>query len=114
MTDKNHLFLSKRNIVRIIFLFSLIALLSFGSFYRSKYTALELVGETIKDYPLSRAKITILLGDKIMVVWDFKFSLPGSFDEEFYVYTSLWGSIYETNPRDLESRLRKEEKLREK
>jgi hypothetical protein len=41
----------------------------------------------------------------------FKFSCPGSFDEDFYIYTTLLGDVTVTNPPDLENRLRKFEKL---
>ncbi len=108
MINKKSINSVRQKLVLTLFVFILIALLSLCSFYRSKLTAEALVGDTIKDYPLSRSVITILaIEEKRQIVWDFKFSFPGSFDEEFYIYTTLWGKIVATNPRKLETMLRK-------
>lgn len=42
----------------------------------------------------------------------FRFSYPDSFDEEFEIYTTVFGNIEITNPKDLEQQLRKFEKIK--
>ncbi|MFZ2630614.1 MAG: hypothetical protein WA081_03505 [Desulfosalsimonadaceae bacterium] len=41
----------------------------------------------------------------------FRFSHPEIFDVEFVIYTTFFGNIEITNPKDIESRLRKYENL---
>jgi hypothetical protein len=83
----------------------------FCSYYSSKQSAKELVGDSLAYCQLTQTKITIEPFEKNQIVWVFKFSRPGSYDEEFYIYTTLLGSVVATNPKDLENRLRKFEKL---
>ena len=88
-----------------------IILLGALSYYSSKQNAKELVGATLDYCRLTKTEITVDPFEKKRIVWGFKFSRPGSFDEEFYIYTSLWGRVVITIPRDLEARLRKLEKM---
>lgn len=96
----------KSTMVRILVGIILIALfLCASSYYKSKLSATVLVGETLKTYPLSHAWLTTNPFNDTQITWAFKFSLPGSYDEEFYIYTTLWGTIVVTNPIDLGKRL---------
>lgn len=103
----------KSYIFRILFVFILFVLLTYSSYYRSKLAAEELVGDTIEYFQLSQTKITIEPLERNQIVWSFKFSYldTHTFDEEFYIYTSLWGSVVTTNPKNLENMIRESEKL---
>ena len=69
------------------------------------------MGETLKYFPLSKSGLVIEPYEKKQIVWEFKFSLPDAFDEDFFIYTSLLGDILVTNPKDIVERLRGLEEL---
>ncbi len=95
-----------RYIVKILLAVLLFGGLLFASYYKSKSTALELVGNTLEYFPLSKTRITLESPDGNNVLWMFKFSFPDSYDEDLYVYTNLLGGPYQTKPKHLESMLR--------
>jgi hypothetical protein len=96
----------KRYIIWILFVFILLGGLSLASFYASKLSAEKLVGDSLANFPLTKTMIAIEPFKRNQLVWLFKFSHPGSFDEDFYIYTTLWGNIALTNPKDLKERLK--------
>jgi hypothetical protein len=70
-----------------------------------------MVGDNMKYVYLNKVRITIDPFEGKKIVWLFKYSVPNTFDEDFYIYTTLFGDIERTNPIDLEDRLRRFEKL---
>jgi len=100
-----------RHIKWMLFAITLLGILLFYSYYSSRQSAKELVGASLDYVQLTETRITIEPFEKNQIVWVFKFSHPGSFDEEFFIYTTLWGRVALTNPRDIENRLRRFEKL---
>jgi hypothetical protein len=100
---------------KIFFAFIIINLSLAGllltSFIVSKETAFKMVGDNMKYVYLNKVSITIDPFEGKKIVWLFKYSVPNTFDEDFYIYTTLFGDIERTNPRDLEDRLRRFEKL---
>ena len=101
----------KRYTIRTLLVFILLGLLVFPSHYISKQNAKEIVGDTLKYFRLTKTRIEIEPLKRNRLVWMFKFSCPGSFDEDFYIYTTLLGDVALTNPPDLKNRLRKFEEL---
>jgi len=85
--------------------------LTYISYIYSKQAAIELVGKTIQYLPLKTVKLTKAPFDRKYPVWRFKFSCIGAFDEEFEIYTTVQGNIEVTNPRNLQSLLRKFENM---
>ncbi|WP_321530700.1 hypothetical protein [uncultured Desulfuromonas sp.] len=69
------------------------------------------MGETLQYFSLSQVRITLVPFHRKYPVWMFRFSFPDSFDEKFEIYTSIFGNIEMTNPRDIEHRLREFEKI---
>lgn len=96
-----------RNIIKsLLVVFLLGGLLLFASYYKSKSTALELVGETLHYFPLSRARVILESAEENKILWMFKFSFPDSYDEDLYVYTTLFGDLNSTTPKGLGDMLR--------
>jgi len=94
--------------VQVLFTLTLITLLLFiGSYNKSKQNAISFVGETLETYPLSHSELTVIYYPEAQIAWMFKFSLPDAYDEDFYIYTSLWGTIIKTTPAHLEELLKK-------
>ncbi|WP_316347491.1 hypothetical protein [Desulfuromonas acetoxidans] len=83
-------------IVVILFFFFVIL-----SYYKSKISAKDFVGETIRYFNLNRVTIIVEPLSRKEVVWCFKFSFPDAFDEDFYVYTNFFGEVILTNPKTL-------------
>lgn len=85
-------------------------ILLLSSYYKSKRSADKLVGKSLDYFELTHVRIT----SEPFVrkpAWELNYSHPGSFDDEFWIYTSLLGNVISTNPRDLAIRLREFEKL---
>jgi hypothetical protein len=94
----------------IIFICVLLSLFCAFSYYKSKSSAVTLVGDTLRYFPLSRSSIAIEPSEGKSIVWEFMFSFPNSYDEDLYVYTNMFGSIKSTKPKRLEYLLRCYEK----
>lgn len=102
-----------RYIVKILLPVLLLGVLLFASYYKSRSTALELVGNTLKYFPLSKTKIVFESSEGNNILWMFKFSFPDSYDEDIYVYTTIFGNLENTTPKGLQELLRCFEKLEE-
>lgn len=98
--------INKKSTTYLVFAVLLFALLTFASFYKAKSTAIELVGDTLNYFPLSKSSIAIELFEKKQIVWRFQFSFPNSVDEDIYVYTDLLGNTCRTIPANLGDLLR--------
>lgn len=73
-----------------------------------------MVGSSIQYFPLSKTMLTLTsLNGRMKPAWMFRFSYPYSFDEEFEIFTNVFGNIEKIYPsKDIESYLRKLEKLK--
>ena len=82
------------------------AFITFASFHKSKSTAMELVGDTLKYFPFSKSTIIVDLFEKKQIAWRFQFSFPNAIDEDIFIFTDLFGNIYRTIPGNLGDLLR--------
>lgn len=106
--------MKKSNKVKATFIITIVIIagaLAYSSYLYSKKAAIELVGETIQYFPITTAKITIAPFHRKYPVWMFSFSHADIFDAEFEIYTTVFGNIEITNPKNIEHRLREIEKL---
>lgn len=84
--------------------------LTCSSYILSRQAANKLVGKSLDYVELSSVRITTEPFKRVPA-WRFGYSNPDVFEDEFEVYTSLFGYVVLTNPRDLAIRLRSLEKL---
>jgi len=100
------------NKMNSIYLYAIIFFVAIGivwlSYFNAKSTAESLVGASMEYAQLSRIKVGIIDGKRI--VWIFRFSNSTVLDAEFDIYVSVLGEVVQTNPTDLERRLRDMEK----
>ena len=96
--------------VMVFIVLIVVGLLCF-SYSSSKRTAEKLVGPSLQYFALTKARIELGPFQKNNIVWFFQFSHPSIMDAEFEIYTSLFGDLVLTNPKDLKNRLTANEKL---
>jgi len=100
------------NKINSIYLYVILTFVVIGivwlSYFNAKSTAESLVGTSIEYAQLSTIKVGIIDGKRI--VWIFRFSNSTVLDAEFDIYVSVLGELLQTNPTDLERRLRGMEK----
>ena len=94
-----------KKVAGILFLIFLLFSLSWFSYDVSKSNAINLIGDTIEYFPLTKTGIAIEPIESKSIVWRFEFSPPNS-SEDLYVYTNIFGNINRTIPRKLEYLLR--------
>lgn len=93
-------------ITKLILTILFLGMLLFPSYYKSRSTAFDLVGDTIQFLPLSETRIKFVGSEGFSIMWMFKFSFPNSYDEDIYVYTSMTGGLKSTVPKGLDDLLR--------
>jgi len=95
--------------ILIFFIFS-IGILVFYSYWSSKISTEKIVGKSLDYVLIESVEITVEPFER-KLSWLFHYTNPYTFDDGFWIYTTIFGSIISTNPIDLEVRLRKMEKL---